>query len=351
VVDPDSRFEVMRIDQPQFNHNGGIMTFGPDSYLYIALGDGGNADDEGDGHSEYGNAQNIENIYGTILRIDVDTAKRRQYLNPGSNPFRTGPGLAEIYAYGLRNPYGISFDGEILYAVDVGQNKLEEINRVTAGGNYGWRHKEGSFFFDPGQPEVGDGLPTTEPVIPYPDDLIDPVAEYDRSDGKAIVGGFVYNGTAIPELSGLYVFGDFSQNFATPNGRLFYLTAEDEIREFIIGSEDRELDLYVKGFARDLQGNVYVLGSTEVGVSGNTGVVLKLVPSGVQQPTATPTGTMTPSPTVTSTATGTPEFSPTPTQTPGTMDTPTPVAEDINRDGSVDHEDVFLLQRRWLLRQ
>ncbi len=277
-VDTSTRRELLRVDQPQFNHDGGTLRFSPvDGYLYIALGDGGNANDEGDGHSPGGNAQNNENIWGSLLRIDVDgnDSANGQYGIPADNPFVGSAGVDEIYAYGLRNPFLFSFDSTTgdLYAADVGQNDIEEIDIITSGGNYGWRLKEGTFFFDPA------GFVTTEPVEPLPSGLSDPIAEYDHDEGLSIIGGFVYRGTEIPSLEGLYVFGDFGSSFSTPNGRLFYLDSSDEIMEFQYGSDDTQTpDIWIKGFGEDLDGNIYVCGSTEIGPFGSTGVVYKINP-------------------------------------------------------------------------
>jgi glucose/arabinose dehydrogenase len=179
VVDVSSRREMLRIDGPQGNHNAGEMHFGPDGKLYIALGDGGAADDEGAGHSPQGNAQDITNALGSIFRIDVEgnNSANGQYGVPPDNPFVAKTGVDEIFAYGFRNPYRFSFDRSIgsLYVGDVGQNDVEEVNIVTNGGNYGWRLKEGSFFFEP-----DGGFPTTLPVVPIPPGVVDPIAEYDH---------------------------------------------------------------------------------------------------------------------------------------------------------------------------
>jgi hypothetical protein len=142
--------------------------------------------------------------------------------------------------------------------------------------------KEGSFFFDPNGPNPG--FVTTIPVEPIPPGLVDPIAEYDHDNGTtvdngiAISGGFVYRGSAIPALQGLYVTGDFSKGFGSPAGRLWYLTASNEFRELIIGADDRPLGLYLKGFGEDLDGELYICGSQDLGPSGASGVVLKLVP-------------------------------------------------------------------------
>lgn len=282
-IDPSTRRELLRIDQPQFNHNGGVMRFGPDGYLYFSLGDGGGADDaDGQislgqpivGHGPDGNGQNKETIHGSIVRIDVhgNNSANGRYGVPGDNPFVNAPGVDEIYAYGLRNPYSFSFDlvtGD-LYVGDVGQNDIEEIDIIVKGGNYGWRLKEGSFFFDPNG--NSPGFVTTEPVEPLPPGLIDPIAEYDHDEGISIIGGFVYRGSAIPALVGHYVFADYQ-------GRLFYLDSNGKIAEFRLGFADRPLGRLVKGFGQDADGELYICVTTAVGPFENTGVVLKLIPA------------------------------------------------------------------------
>ncbi len=278
VVLTSSRRELLRIDEPQFNHDGGTIRFGSDGLLYIALGDGGRADDDADGHGTTGNGQNAGNVLGTLLRIDVDgggtTSSNGQYGVPTSNPFVGTAGVDEIFAYGFRNPYSFSFDSETgdLYLGDVGQNDIEEIDIVVMGGNYGWNVKEGSFFFNPNGANSGfvTDTPAAETV---PDDLIEPVAEYDHDDGAAVVGGYVYRGTALPELSGVYVFGEY---LLSDSGRLFYLDGA-EILEMQIGEDDRTLGIFVKGFGQDPNGEIYVCGSESVTPFGDTGKVFKLV--------------------------------------------------------------------------
>lgn len=276
-VDPGSRRELLRIDEPQFNHNGGTMRFGPDGYLYIGLGDGGGADDQGNGHSEMGNGQDTSNVYGSILRIDVNgtDSSNGQYGIPPSNPFVGSEGVDEIFAFGFRNPFMFSFDRltSDLYVGDVGQNDIEEVDIVQKGGNYGWRIKEGSFFFDPNG--GNEGFVTTEAVTTVPPDLIDPIAEYDHDDGVSVIGGFVYRGSQIPELQGRYITGDFQLG---PTGRLFYLDEENTVLEFQIGIENRDLGLLLKGFGQDVHGEIYVCASGEVGPTGSAGRILKIVP-------------------------------------------------------------------------
>ena len=279
-VDPATRREVLRIDKPQSNHNGGTMRFGPDGLLYISLGDGGAADDQGDGHSPDGNAQDTTNILGSVIRIDVNgtNSANAQYGVPDDNPFVDAPGVDEIYAYGLRNPFSFSFDRDsgLLYLGDVGQNKIEEIDIISLGGNYGWNLKEGTFFFDPN----GDapGFVTTVPVRPVPPDVVDPIAEYDHDDGTAVIGGYVYRGSQIPALSAHYVFGDWGV-FGSPSGRLYFLDTNSAINEFRIGIDDRPFGLYLKGFGEDTEGELYVFASEPQGPAGMGGIMYKIVAS------------------------------------------------------------------------
>ena len=277
VVDPATARELLRIDEPQFNHDGGALAFGPDGHLYVSLGDGGAADDQGVGHVEGGNGQAPDNILGSIIRIDPlgTNSQNGQYGIPPDNPFAGLPGFVdEIFAYGFRNPFRFSFDsatGE-MYVADVGQNDIEEISIGVAGGNFGWRIKEGSFCFDPNG--ASPGFVFMCGPGDTPGDLIDPIAEYDHDDGIAIVGGFVYRGRDIPQLRGRYVFGDYSHP-PTGSGRLFYLQKNNRILEFQLAGRDT-LGLSVLGFAEDADGELYLLGN-ETGVPfGETGVVLRL---------------------------------------------------------------------------
>ena len=205
VADPSSRRSVLVVDQPQANHNGGQLAFGPDGYLYIGLGDGGNFGDQGPGHARGGNGQSLETPLGKILRIDVTPGAAAAYSVPPDNPFvgeRDARG--EVWAYGLRNPWRFSFDtgtGD-LWIGDVGQNAWEEIDFSAAqagrnagrGANFGWNRLEGT------HPYAGDP----------PDSTVPPVYEASHADGAcSITGGFVYRGKRIPALRGKYVFSDY----------------------------------------------------------------------------------------------------------------------------------------------
>ncbi len=297
VIDPTSDRLVLSIAQPQANHNGGALAFGPDDRLYISLGDGGAGDDQGPGHSPQGNGQDPGNPLGAILRIDPDGADSAngQYGVPPENPFfpgGSGPfggpsgcldGLCdEIFAFGFRNPFRVSFDSATadLYAADVGQHFVEEVDLVRAGGNYGWPVKEGSFCFDPNGTGSGFVTDNPDPTCGQPNlGLIDPIAQYDHGEGAAVIGGFVYRGSSIPELRGRYVFGDLSR------GRLFALERRDRLQEGAAGSgvftelQDRpDLTFSLFGLGQDASGEIYALGNQSIDGSV-TGVVLKLVPA------------------------------------------------------------------------
>jgi glucose/arabinose dehydrogenase len=279
VVDPDSRRELVRIDEPQFNHNAGALNFGPDGMLYVALGDGGGADDQGVGHSPQGNGQDPSNILGTIIRIDPSgsNSANGNYGIPADNPFVEREGfVSEIWAYGFRNPFRFSFDSVSggLVVGDVGQNDIEEVDVLRKGGNFGWRLKEGTFLFDPNGADPGF-VTANQPG--GPPGLINPVAQYDHDEGIAVVGGFVYRGTEIRQLTGKYVFGDFERPDAD-EGRLFYLPGRHNIREFLLeGQESLGIDL--DGFGQDASGELYVLGNSTGTPFGETGVVLRIEPA------------------------------------------------------------------------
>ncbi|MBI5495059.1 MAG: PQQ-dependent sugar dehydrogenase [Deltaproteobacteria bacterium] len=190
TLDPATEQVLLTLEQPYANHTGGGIAFGPDGLLYIGLGDGGSGGDPGN------RAQNVNALLGKFLRIDVDGGT--PYGIPADNPFASGGGLPEIYALGLRNPWRWSFDlatGD-LWAGDVGQNSYEEVDIIRRGGNYGWRFREGLHCYNPATncPSAG---------------LVDPVVEYPRSVGSSITGGYVYRGSAIPELRGVFLFADF----------------------------------------------------------------------------------------------------------------------------------------------
>jgi glucose/arabinose dehydrogenase len=290
VIDPATRREVMRIDEPQSNHNGCTLVFRPsDKYLYISLGDGGAANDAGAGHNPTtGNGQDLTTVLGKILRIDpLDPAltsssdpasANGKYRVPISNPFvvTTQPAnrVAEIYALGLRNVFRFSFDAptDKLIAGEVGQDHVEEIDLIEAGKNYGWNRKEGTFLFNSTTGGVSFD-PSPDPA------LTDPLAQYSHDDGIAVLGGFVYRGNAILALPGKYIFGDLAAA-GSVSGRLLYLDDLNStaVRELRIGNNERVLGFFLKGFGQDANGEIYVLGDTNIGPAGTTGRVLKIIP-------------------------------------------------------------------------
>jgi len=217
AADPSSRNVLLEIPQPQANHNGGWIGFGPDGFLYVATGDGGGGNDDDAGHTPgIGNAQDTtNNLLGKMLRIDVDgddfpADPTRDYAIPADNPFVGVTADDEIWAYGLRNPFRASFDRQTgdLWIGDVGQNAREEVNFQEAGfgggANYGWRLREGSI----ATPSGGVGGPR-------PADNVDPIYDYQHGfgtfEGRSVTGGYVYRGVG-DELPGLYVFADFVSN-------------------------------------------------------------------------------------------------------------------------------------------
>ena len=279
---------LLKIQQPQMNHNGGHITFGPDGFLYIPLGDGGGQNDRDRGHDpEIGNGQSLETMLGKILRIDVDTrSEDKEYGIPEDNPFVNGGGLPEIFAYGLRNPYHISFDRGTgrLFAADVGQSRWEEVDIIVKGGNYGWNIREGYHCFD-----VNDNRAEKDDCPDHGargEKLIDPIMEYPNASnrrggiGTAVIGGYVYRGESIPHLQGAYIFGDFSGKSGSPKGKIFIGTEGEDgkwkRKEAAIHGRD-ELGEYILAFGEDANGEVYVMTSKTEGPSDDTGKVQKIV--------------------------------------------------------------------------
>ncbi|HEY7465034.1 MAG TPA: PQQ-dependent sugar dehydrogenase, partial [Candidatus Limnocylindria bacterium] len=287
-ADPATERVILEFEQPQPNHSGGALGFGPDGYLYLGAGDGGGTGDASEGHSPQGNAQDTARLNGKILRIDVDVDGAAPYEVPPDNPFADGGGAPEIYAYGFRNPWRLSWEPDgahRLLVSDVGYGRYEEIDAVEAGGNYGWRIREGDHCLDRDNP-------TTE-TTDCPDvgedgeSLLPPAIEYTHQDiGVAVVGGFVYRGSAIPGLQGSYVFADYSADRQTSSGLQIggtLLVAEPQ--EAAAGWQWRPLVLeggglldYVTGLGEDANGEIYVLVRRQTGPTGLTGRVLRLAP-------------------------------------------------------------------------
>jgi glucose/arabinose dehydrogenase len=191
-ADLQSERVLLQVGQPYGNHKGGTLLFGPDGLLYLSLGDGGSA---GDPH---GNGQNLGTLLAKIIRIDVDHSDSGlAYAIPPGNPFRAKPGARpEIWAYGLRNVWRMSFDRQTgdLWAADVGQDAWEEINLITKGGDYGWNIREGAHPYEP---------------TPIHDSLIEPIIDYPHPTGASVTGGYVYRGAKYPSLKGVYIYGDY----------------------------------------------------------------------------------------------------------------------------------------------
>ncbi|MFA5052904.1 MAG: PQQ-dependent sugar dehydrogenase [Parcubacteria group bacterium] len=266
-IDLNSERIILEIDEPQFNHNGGEIIFGPDGYLYVATGDGGNADDFGLGHSINGNGQDLNNLLGKVLRIDEDGGI------PADNPFVGKPGRDEIYAYGFRNPFRMSFDKETgrLFVGDVGQNLWEEVDIVEKGKNYGWNIKEGTHCFSHESP---NDSPVDCANTGYAgEELVPPILEYNHSDGVSVIGGFVYRGSKVPKWNGKYVFGDWSNSFEGAGGKILMAEEKDNNWNII---ETKKINSFVLGFGEDKKGELYLLTSDTVGLGSNTGKVYKI---------------------------------------------------------------------------
>ncbi len=239
----------MTLDQPFSNHNGGMLSFGQEGYLYIATGDGGGGGDPLD------NAERVDNLFGKILRIDVNSLD--PYGIPADNPFVGVPNArAEIWAYGLRNPWRFSFDRDTgdLWIGDVGQNQWEEINLEPAdssgGENYGWDFLEGLHIF-----EAPTGVPSG---------LAMPISEYSHASGDcSITGGYVYRGNTISELAGTYIYGDYC------TGRIWGLRERDEFH--YENSLLIDTPYFISSFGEDESGELYLCSHID-------GTILKLAP-------------------------------------------------------------------------
>ncbi len=300
-ADPASERVILEIDEPDWNHNSGRIAFGPDGFLYQSVGDGGAFNDVGDvargrGHPPDGFGQRLDTLLGKVLRLDVDHGT--PYGIPNDNPYADGKkGRPEIFAYGLRNPWGMSFDRggrhELILA-DVGQDRWEEINVIVNGGNYGWRLREGFDGFDPNAPRsaptnsvtVGaDGKPFVDPVLTYK--TLRGRGTDPNSFGVTVTGGYVYRGKAMPALVGKYIFADWSRNMAFPDGTMLVATIPSgnppgarwtaeplALKEFPNG----RIKAFIWALGEDADGELYVLTNGMNSAFGTRGKVFKLVP-------------------------------------------------------------------------
>ncbi len=276
---------ISEIDWPQFNHNGHWLDFGPDGMLYFSTGDGGYANDWGIGHNvTEGNGQDLSVLHGKILRIDVNGSDGDQnYAIPADNPFVDNDEAApEIYAYGLRNPWRCSFDTADgrLFCADVQQNSYEEVDIIVAGGNYGWRVKEGTHCFDytrpNDHPSSCDSTNMIDPIMEYPNCTAKP----DGCKGISVTGGYVYRG-ANADWNGKYIFGDWSKGFAAMDGQIFFGTETDgkwEMEVANVTNMDGNIP-YVLAFGQDADGEVYALTSVTTGPNGSLDTIYRIKPA------------------------------------------------------------------------
>jgi len=292
IIDPASEKVRLEIDKPYANHNGGRIAFGPDGYLYVGVGDGGNANDEGK-RPGIGNGQSLDTLLGKILRIDVDTPAGHGI--PRDNPFADGKvARPEIWAYGIRNPWGLSFDragDRALYSADVGQTLWEEVNIIRKGGNHGWRLREGAVGFNPKSPDKP--LPEAPGTGARGEAFVGPVAVYKNRNGFkkdpdahgiSVTGGFVYRGKALPELRGDYVYGDWGRIWGVPGGTLLVAHrpksggASWAVEPLALGTPAKVAS-YIVGFGEDNDGELYVLTNGNIGLTPGKGEVWKIVPA------------------------------------------------------------------------
>ncbi|HUS36653.1 MAG TPA: PQQ-dependent sugar dehydrogenase [Verrucomicrobiae bacterium] len=299
----DSEKILLEIDHPYFNHNAGSIAFGGDGHLYLAVGDGGAGNDKDEkrekdkelnppGHVAGGNGQDLNTLLGKILRVDV--SKPGVLSIPTDNPFKDGKGRPEIYAWGMRNPWRISFDRETkeLYAADIGQELYEEVDVIKKGGNYGWPVREGFHCFDQndGRSEPEDCARAAKDGSPF----IDPIFEYKsyrsfRNDpgalGISITGGYVYRGKAIPQMAGKYVFADWSRNMGVADGVLLVATRISPkgkawaLEQLKPKSHEGALRFTIPALGEDSEGELYVFSNATSQIINKSGKVWKIVPA------------------------------------------------------------------------
>ncbi len=311
TVDAATEKILLAVDKPYENHNGGTILFGPDDgYIYLPLGDGGNADDVGMGHTPgTGNAQDLTTLLGKIIRIDVNNSSAgKAYSIPADNPFVGNSGaLPEIFAYGFRNPAYASFDtgdSHHLFVANAGQALFESVYIVLRGGDYGWNIREGTHCFDPGSD-------TNPPAGPCPvkglrgEPLIGPVTELGHDVGNTVIGGAVYRGTALNGWQGRYVFGTWSQGFgpagdgtllvATPPAGFDVGSLPERSADLIPGQNkmwtireisvartpDGRINAFVRAISAGPDHELYVVVSRSLGPDpqGMSGEIWKIVPA------------------------------------------------------------------------
>lgn len=309
-LDIESERVLLQIDQPYFNHDGGRIAFGPDGMLYIGSGDGGYRNDVNkparrnrktkkitvhaiEARGPRGNAQDMGVLLGKILRIDVNsTSGGKEYGIPKDNPFIEQKGAQpEIWAYGIRNPWSLTFDTggkKELFVGDVGQTRWEEVNIIRKGGNYGWNLREGNEWFDP----KGTNKPLAKSYNgEEPANNVAPIIAYenlagfgDKGKGRSVTGGYVYRGKAIPALIGKYIFGDWSRNLGKKLG-ILYVASQDPSGGWsyeALGNNadgDTNLGAFLWAFGTDIDGELYIMTNPKNTVtSDGKGMIQKLVP-------------------------------------------------------------------------
>ena len=258
--DPDSAIPkgkiLLTVDQPEENHNGGNIVFDRQGYLYLGFGDGGGQHDQ---HGRVGNGQDLQQLLGKIIRIDVDHGY--PYRIPPDNPALGG--RKEIWCYGMRMPWRISFDSqtEQLFCGDVGQDHYEEIDILEKGKNYGWRVMEGFHIHDSSMYKSDSAYAL-------------PIAEYEHSVGVSVTGGYVYRGKAYPAMNGLYVFGDWAF-------KLFYLKADGKggwtRHDCVVqGHKGNKFNFRINSFGQDEKGEIYAVTQDTVGAISPTGIIYSI---------------------------------------------------------------------------